>query len=143
MKLKSVLKSNKDLKKNGYKILCKLHKMEKKKGADRAYSVGLEDTYGFIIYCRTLTDIIKTEYDGTDECILKFEKKCNNFLAYLDSIAQTQSKIKKSRLASFLKSYTKFFNRIMRKRYKFIFSQTIREKWNTKCLMAYIATWGK
>lgn len=143
MKLKSILNSSKDLKKNGYKMLHKLHKLEKRKGADKAYSVCLEDTYGFVLYCRTLVDIIKTEYNETDDCILKFEKRCNNFLSYLDSIAQNKSKIKKSRLSNFLKSYTKFFNKMINKKYKFIFNQIIREKWNTKCLMAYIATWGK
>ena len=30
MKFKSVVKTNKDLKKNGYKMIRKLHKMEKK-----------------------------------------------------------------------------------------------------------------
>ena len=143
MKLKSILNSSKDLKKNGYRMLRKLHKMENRKGANRAYSVCFEDTYVLVLYCRTLADIIKSEYDETDEYILKFERRCNNFLAYLDSVAQTRSKIKKSRLASFLKSYTKFFNKIIDKRYNFIFDRTIREKWNTKCLMAYIATWGK
>lgn len=143
MKLKSILNSSKDLKKNGYRMLRKLHKMEKKKGAYRAYSVCFEDVYGFVLYCRILIDIIKIEYDETDEYISKFEKRCNNFLEYLDSIAQTQSKIEKSRLASFLKSYTKFFNKMMNKKYKFIFDKSVREKWNTECLMAYIATWGK
>ena len=37
MKFKSVVKTNKDLKKNGYKMIRKLHKMEKKKGAEKAY----------------------------------------------------------------------------------------------------------
>lgn len=115
MKLKSILNSSKDLKNNGYRILRKLHKMEKKKGANRAYSVSIEDTYGFVLYCRTLVDIIKSEYYETDEYVLKFEKRCNGFLLYLDSIAQTQSRIKKSCLASFLKSYTKFFNKIIKK----------------------------
>lgn len=124
-------------------MLRKLHKMEKRKGANRAYSVHFEDTYGFVLYCRTLVDIIKSEYEETDEYILKFEKKCNNFLAYLASVAESQSKIKKSRLVSFLKSYTNFFNKIIDKKYNFFFDKTIREKWNTKCLMAYIATWGK
>lgn len=31
MKMKSVIKTNKDLKKNGYRIIRKLHKMEKTK----------------------------------------------------------------------------------------------------------------
>lgn len=143
MKLESILNSSKDLKKNGYRMLRKLHKMEKRKGVNRAYSVYFEDTYAFVIYCRTLADIIKSQYSETNEYILKFEKRCNHFLTYLDSVAQTRSKIKKSRLASFLKSYTKFFNKIIDKKYNFIFDKAIREKWNTKCLMAYIATWGK
>ena len=45
MKMKSVIKTNKDLKKNGYRIIRKLHKMEKTKGAKKAYKVVFEDTY--------------------------------------------------------------------------------------------------
>lgn len=143
MKLKSILRNNKDLKKNGYKMLRKLRKMEKRKGADKAYSVSFGDTYGFVLYCQALVEIIKKEYHETDLYIVKFEKKCSRFLEYLNSKAKTQSKIKKSYLASFLKSYTKFFNKVIDKKYKFSFDQIIREIWNNKCLMAYIATWGK
>ncbi len=44
MKIKSVVKTNKDLKKNGYKMIRKLHKMEKKKGAEKAYDYFLLGT---------------------------------------------------------------------------------------------------
>lgn len=143
MKLKAVLRNNRDLKKNGYKMIRKLHKMEKRKGAKKVYSVYFEDAYGFVLYCRALVGIIRTEYKGKDEFILDFEKKCTKFLEYLDFIAGKQRKMKKSKLAGFLKAYTRFFNKIINKNYNFTFDQIIREKWNTKCLMAYIATWGK
>lgn len=37
---------------------------------------------------------------------------------------------------------TKVFNKIVDKKYPFIFNQEVREKWDIDCLMAYIATWG-
>lgn len=143
MKLKQVLRNSKDLKKNGYKMFRKLHKMEKRKGAEKAYAVYFENTYGFVLYCRALVDIINTEYKETEEFVIDFEKKCNKFLDYLDAIADRKGKIKKSKLAKFLKAYTKFFNKVINKEYAFSFDQAIREKWNIKCIMAYIATWGQ
>ncbi len=143
MKLRQVLRNSKDLKKNGYKMLRKLHKMEKRKGAEKAYAVCFENTYGFVLYCRALVNIINMEYKETDEFILNFEKKCDKFLDYLDTIADRKGKMKKSKLSGFLKAYTKFFNKVVNKDYDFSFDQTIREQWNIKCLMAYIATWGQ
>lgn len=142
MKLKSVVKTNKDLKKNGYKMIRKLHKMEKKKGADKAYGVSFENTYMFVLYCKGLTELIEMEYSGTDEYIFSFKKKCIKFMEYLTSVSASKSKINKTYLAGFLKSYTKFFNKIIDKRYPFLVNQKILEKWNIGCLMAYIATWG-
>ena len=38
MKFDLIITSNHSLKKNGYRIIRKLHKLEKKKGAERAYN---------------------------------------------------------------------------------------------------------
>ncbi len=54
MKFDSILKSNHDLKKNGYKILRKLHKLEKKSGADRAYAIALEDSFFWVCHVKHL-----------------------------------------------------------------------------------------
>lgn len=142
MKMKSVIKTNKDLKKNGYRIIRKLHKMEKTKGAKKAYKVVFEDTYMFILYCKGLTDIIELEFGETDEFVSSFNRKCEKFVKYLEQISVSKNKINKTYLAGFLKSYTKFFNKIIKKGYPFFINQEILEKWNINCLMAYIATWG-
>ena len=138
MKLKSILRSNHDLKKNGYKIIRKLHKLEKKDGSNRAYSSAFEDTYFFVLTCRELVEIIRKEYPDAEYFIVR----CNTFLSYLDSIAAKKAKIEKSVLASFLRAYTRFFNNIIEEKHRFDFGTEILEKWNSKCLMAYIAAWG-
>ena len=79
MKIKSVVKTNKDLKKNGYKMIRKLHKMEKKKGAEKAYGASFENTYMFVLYCKGLTELIEMEYGETDEFVFSFKKKCIKF----------------------------------------------------------------
>lgn len=142
MKFESVLKSNHDLKKNGYKVLRKLHKLEKKNGTERAYATILGDSYGFVLSCKALVDILKEEYGNSDE-LSKFLCRCDSFISYLESISTEKSKIDKTILASFLRSYTRFFNRIIKEKYPFVYNQKIIELWNMKCLMAYIATWGK
>ena len=142
MKIKSVVKTNKDLKKNGYKMIRKLHKMEKKKGAEKAYGVSFENTYMFVLYCKGLIELIEMEYGETDEFVFLFKKKCIKFMEYLTFISASKSKINKSYLASFLKSYTKFFNKIIAKKYPLHVNQKALEKWNIGCVMAYIAAWG-
>lgn len=102
MKMKSVIKTNKDLKKNGYRIIRKLHKMEKTKGAKKAYKVVFEDTYMFILYCKGLTDIIELEYGETDEFVSSFNRKCEKFVKYLEQISVSKNKINKTYLAGFL-----------------------------------------
>ena len=138
MKFDSILRSNHDLKKNGYQIIRKLHKMECKEGANRAYSAQLGRTYYFVLGCVALVDIIKKEYP--DAAV--FATKCDSFLSYLDSAAKTKSTLSKSIIGSFLRSYTSFFNRVEAEKKPFAFDQQILELWNIKCLMAYIATWS-
>ena len=142
MKFKSVVKTNKDLKKNGYKMIRKLHKMEKKKGAEKAYGASFENTYMFVLYCKGLTELIELEYGETDEFVFSFKKKCIKFMEHLTFISASKTKINKSYLSSLLKSYTKFFNKIIDKKYPFLVNQKVLEKWNIGCVMAYIATWG-
>ena len=109
MKFDSILKNSHDLKKNGYRIFRKLHKMEKCQGAERAYAVAIDDTYFFLVGCRTLIDIIRIEYPDMD----KFSEKCDAFLMYLEALALKKGKVDKTKLAGFLRSYTKFFNEII------------------------------
>ena len=138
MKFDSVLKSNHDLKKNGYRLLRKLHKMETIKGAKRAYAAVFADTYYFVLGCRSLAEIIKSEYPKA----IYFGQKCDSFLVYLEKRAETQSKIEKQVLAAFLRSYTRFFNQVIEEKHEFRFDSKLIELWNVRCLMAYIATWG-
>lgn len=138
MRFDSVLRSNHDLKKNGYKVVRKLHKMENKKGANLAYSANYLNTYFFVLSCRALTDVIKAEYPNAQT----FCRKCDSFISYLDQRAKVKGLLEKSVISSFLHSYTIFFNQMINEKNKFIFNQTISDLWNTHCLMAYIATWG-
>ena len=137
MVFKSVLKSNHDLKKNGYQIIDKLHKMERQDGAERAYQVAVSDTYYFILGCRALFDFVKAEYPEAD----KFALKCDAFLAYLDNSAKNKSKLSSSHIGAFLRSYTAFFNQVIKEKRPFKFDQQFMELWNIKCLMPYVATW--
>ena len=123
-------------------MIKKLHKMEKIKGTEKAYRAIYDDTYMFILYCKGLVEMIELEYGEKDEYILSFKKKCEKFMNYLLCFSKSKSKIDKNYLASFLKSYTKFFNKIIEKNYPFLVNQELVEKWNMDCLMAYIATWG-
>ncbi len=138
MKTKSVLRSNHDLKKNGYQILRKLHKMETRKGSKKAYASTLGDAFFFVLSIRALAEIIEKEYP--EETV--FLERCNRFLSYLDETAANKQRINGTILAAFLHSYTCFFNYIISARHAFVFNSEIVELWNVKCLMAYVAAWG-
>lgn len=139
MKLKSVLHASHDLKKNGYRILRKLHKIETNKGANKAYASAIDDTFSFVLSVRALVDIINKEYPEE----LAFLERCDRFLSYLDKVAAKRQRINGAILASFLHVYTGFFNRVVSTHHVFRFDSEIIELWNQKCLMAYIATWGR
>lgn len=138
MKFDSVLKSNHDLKKNGYQVIRKLHKLEYISGMNRAYKAQIADTYYFVLGCRALVAIIEAEYPNA----AVFVAKCNAFLSYLDSAANNKAKLSKSVIAGFLRAYTGFFNEVIAKKMPFRFDEPIVKLWNVDCLMAYIATWG-
>lgn len=138
MKLKSILRSNHDLKKNGYHILRKLHKMETNKGAIKAYATTFEETFFFVLSVRALVEIINKEYPEE----MGFLERCNGFLSYLDEVAAKKQRVNCTVLASFLHAYTDFFNRVTMAHHSFEFNDEIIDLWNTKCLMAYVATWG-
>ncbi len=139
MKPKSVLHSTHDLKKNGYHILRKLRKIETRKGAKKAYSFPFNDTFFFVLSIQALFEIMNKEYPEE----LVFLERCDRFQSYLENVAKKRQKINRTVLASFLQAYTKFFSHIVSVPHLFKFSDDIIEIWNTKCLMAYVATWGK
>lgn len=141
MKFKSVLTSDHDLKKNGYKVIRKLYKMRKRKGAEIAYNAPYEDTYFFVLSIRSLAEIIEAEKYGDYSYAVKFRKKCDHFLSYLDERAKGKMKLNKKVTAGFLRSYTKFFNNVLKSDHLFLFDQHVAELWNSKCLIAYLATW--
>lgn len=137
MRMKSVLKNHHDLKKNGYNIIRKLHKLETKDGVNRAYRVAINNSYYCVLSCKALVDILRMEYPEAQE----FGKVCDAFLSHLDSIAARKSRIDKSKLARFLHAYTCFFNEVIDKKRIFIYDQAIIDAWNIRCLMAYVAAW--
>lgn len=144
MKFKSVIMSNHDLKKNGYKILRKLHKIEKAKNIDRAYAAICEEGYFFVLSCKNLVELVKKQYSGIKNCneFDAFLQKSESFLRHLETISISKARINKHILASYLKAYTVFFNKIIEAGIKFDVTQELLADWNLKCIMAYIAVWG-
>lgn len=146
MNFKSILRCNHDLKKNGYKIIRKLHKLEMKKNTESAYLKKCKEGYFFVLSYKNLFSIIKNQY-GNDEKISRefnaFEKKSNLFLSHLESISRNKAQINKRILASYLTAYTNFFNLIICYKVPFFVTQEMLIEWNQKCLMAYYAAWSK
>lgn len=146
MKFKPFLQCHHDLKKNGYKIIKKLHKLESRKNLDSIYLMKCKEGYFFVLSCKNLFNIICMQYNSNDSIVSQFKKfdsKSNMFLHHLETIAQNQMRINKHILASYLSAYTKFFNFIIAQQIPFHMSQDDIVYWNSKCIMAYYAAWKK
>lgn len=144
MKFDSIINSNHDLKKNGYKILRKLHKLEKRSNLPKAYGPTCPKGYFIVLSCKDLADILSDLYGNyEDQFVQRFLKKTNSFIDYLDTIAAAQVKIDSKILSCYLTSYTQFFNYIIDKRHlRFLPNDSFLTKWNAGCIMAYTAVWG-
>lgn len=143
MLFKSIIRSNHDLKKNGYKIVRKLHKLEKRANLARVYSFTTNgDCYVYLCF-RGLEDILTAEYGSYDNTYIRsFLEFTHDFSNYLECITKSNSRISSARLASYLSAYTEFFNRISDENIPFQVNDVILAKWNIGCIMAYTAVWG-
>ena len=144
MKFDSIIKSNHDLKKNGYKILRKLHKLEKRSNISKAYGAYCPKGYFVVLSCKELADILFDLYGSyEDQFIQEFFKKTNNFINYLDNISVKHKRIDSTILSNYLTAYTQFFNYIIDECHvKFSYNSSFLMKWNAGCIMAYTAVWG-
>ena len=144
MKFDSLINSHHDLKKNGYKILRKLHILEKRSNLSKVYAARCANGYFVVLSCKNLADILLDLYGHCEDVFIKrFLKKTNAFTNYLDTIAMKQTKIDANILSSYLTSYTHFFNYIINDcSLKFIPDKSFLSKWNMGCIMAYTAVWG-
>lgn len=144
MKMKSIIKSNHDLKKNGYQIIFKLHKMEKRKSLSKVYSRSCEEGYYFALACKDLADLIRTQYSSEicGKVFDTFNQKSLSFINHLEEISCNKCRINKAILSSYLHSYTAFFNSIIEMGVPFSLSQEALIQWNARCVMAYISAWG-
>lgn len=144
MKFKSLIKSNHDFKKNGYIIIRKLHKLEKKKNLNYVYTAICQEGFFFVLSCKNLIELIEKEYTGKiqEEKFYNFRRKSELFLNHLEYISINKTKINKKILSSYLKTYTTFFNEIIDDDIKFTINNSILSEWNLRCIMPYIAVWN-
>lgn len=143
LRFKSLISNHHDLKKNGYKILKKLHKLEKRTNLGAIYSCSCPEGYFFILACKNLADILTQQYGCYEKpYIQSFLKRTEQFVTYLDIVARKQARINPGQLSSYLSSYTEFFNRINKDHIVFVVDKNMLDKWNIGCIMAYTAVWG-
>lgn len=143
MKFKSIITSHHDLKKNGYKILRKLHKLEIRSNLDKAYSRVSPDGFFVVLACKNLAELLSIQYGSYSQGYIHiFLEKTDRFVSYLDSTARKHARISPTHLSSYLSAYTEFFNRIADEQITFTVDNNILTKWNVGCVMAYTAVWG-
>lgn len=145
MKFRPVLNDNRAVKKNGYAIVRKLHKLEKKKSFSNVYLKRCDNNAFVVLSCKHLAEFIRNIYLYNGKRIRyieNFMERTEKFITHLISIAEKRISINKHLLASYLKAYTRFFNRVIKERVRFEMTPQNIDIWNLKCLMAYTAAWG-
>lgn len=143
MRLKSLISSNHDLKKNGYQIIAKLHKLEKRKNLSKAYSATCEEGYFVVLATMNLAKLIASQYP-TEVCGKKaevFNRKSQSFVNHLSLAANKGIRINRKLLADYLRAYTHFFNLIIDEGIKFKLNQEMLIQWNVQCVMAHMSVW--
>ncbi len=146
MNLKSILRCNHDLKKNGYKIIRKLHKLESRKNLDKVYIRKCREGYFAVLSFVNLISLIQKQYsDNKDISFVfnEFMRKSNIFLHHLEYVSENRIRVNRHKLSSYLSSYTDFFNTIIQLKVPFNITQEVLIDWNRKCVMAYYAVWSK
>lgn len=141
MNFKSTITNMHDFKKNGYKIIKKLHKLEKRKNLKTAYSSTNGSTYFWVISVEGLINLLKSQY-GTynNQFVTEFLKCSNDFVTYINNVAKRKGKISKKRVASYLHSYTKFYNKA-KGTINLRSSINLLSTWYINCVMPYYSVW--
>ena len=143
MKFCSILCSHHDLKKNGYKIIKKLHKLERRTNLDRAYSKSCQDGFFVVLACKNLAELLELQYGKYENVYIQsFLQRTNQFVAYLEFTANNHARVNAQYLSAYLSAYTTFFHQIRNDRILFDSNPQIIEKWNVGCIMAYNVVWG-
>ncbi|MEL7654290.1 MAG: hypothetical protein AAGU75_00090 [Bacillota bacterium] len=143
MKIRSVLKSTHDLKKNGYIIFRKLHKLENRDTFQKVYSRLCPEGIFVVLSVKHLCEIYADVFQGKDGVFVdRFLRRSVQLASHLEDIATSKRRINNGLLSSYLVAYTKFFNLLLEKKISLRFNDELLERWYKKCLMAYVAAWG-
>lgn len=143
MRLKPVILSTNDLKKNTYKVLCKMHTLENKKNIKRFYSKKYDDEYYVVLVVNHIKNIMDNYSYIFSESVYgkEYLNKLNKFYQILQNSTAEDRKLNSKDIVSLLKYHTKTFNDILSKDIKINMSEVIHTQW-TKCIRAKGAVWG-
>lgn len=126
-------------KKASYKILKKLHKLEKKKYFKRVHKIG--NNIAIILSLQALIKILKLFCSNKHYSKNKMLKLINS-LSKLCVMSQKNGYMDRKLLVSCLKQHTNIFNDLIINKIEFSISQEIFFLWNIKCLPLYINQFG-
>ena len=113
----------------------------KRKNLKTAYSSTNGSTYFWVISVEGLINLLKSQY-GTynNQFVTEFLKCSNDFVTYINNVAKRKGKISKKRVASYLHSYTKFYNKA-KGTINLRSSINLLSTWYINCVMPYYSVW--
>jgi hypothetical protein len=140
------IKNNRELKKNSYLILKKLHDLGMGKKIGRIYDEkSLKDEYLIVIcfknYEKFLTQCIHDDQYPQPPIISNYVERLHSLINTIQESAQKRKKIDKKKVSEFLKYHTKTFRYLAPTRSFFEFDEEIRENWHMFILLT-IGIWG-
>jgi len=143
--IKPFLKSTHDLKKNGYKVLRRLHRIENADAARSIYQKSCKQGAFVFLSVFHLANVVRDSMQLENKEYAEHKKFAVRTQKLVDILLKASTEgcaISRQVVVSYLKAYTKFFNFVKENRQKIMYNQAIHDEWSNKVVLAYIATWG-
>jgi len=148
MKTKSTLSSMRELKKISYRILRKMHDLERKKKRETILShktssneiyllLALEHLCDLLIGLLTQIDVDRY----VDSSIQQYVKRLERFRVEVERNVKGRKSLKKGLTSKLLQSHTKVFNRLLEDRVLLDLNERYVYLW-AKAIQAAVAVWG-
>lgn len=138
-KMNDALQSTRKLRKISYRMLRKLHKLEKRRSLSCAKKLGEE--WAPLLFVQHLSEII-------DLCYMQDAINIPSVLSLKESLVgltvfhKKRASIDRAVLVSCLKQHTAAFNDLFEQKIQVSISQVSLNLWRTRCLMAYVCQFG-
>lgn len=139
MNLNKALVSTHSLKKSSYRMLKKMHSLERRGVLRTCSQLGGE--YYIILCLQHMSDVIKQSYSN-NAVIPEIVLDIGDLILVLKESFKSRMRVDRALLTSCLKKHTKVFNCLEKNGIKINKNDVLSETWNMKCIVSYVCQFG-